>query len=299
MTMTTGDGAMAETQQATPPPWLGRSRWALLLDIAGGWRQARDRVAQLVSFFTTLFWPRRVRRRLERLRGLRHIDQLPTTAQLLVAARDQMVLGAAVETKIFYQSQGIPWVFHNLRRFLSNPATMIDPTGLFSHRDAIIHHVLQTFHRHPVYDLVLLRAFPDGVDQMVRQTEQILAGTHPHQRALTSLIEAGNYYPRLLRDVTAFRDDPHVATLAIPVNLVRDPRLMLAMDQFKDLRGYTNYAARLRVGPGDAARAWLTTAFNVTLGALLRLRLGPSHIDVGACDDDLRARHIAPAPAPV
>jgi hypothetical protein len=298
MMMTGGDGAMAETQHATPPAWLGRPRWALLLDIVGGWRQTRDRIAQLISFFATLFIPRRLRRRLERLRGLGHIDVLPTTAQLLVAARDQMVLGAAVETKIFYQSQGIPWVFHNLRRFLSNPATMIDPTGLFSHRDAVIHHVLQTFHRHPVYDLVLLRAFPDGVDEMVLQTEQILAGTHPHQRALTSLIEDGDYYPRLLRDVKGFRDDPYVAALAIPTNLVRDPRLMLAMDQFKDLRGYTNYAARLTVGPGDAARAWLTTAFNVTLGALLHRRLGPAHIRVEACDAELRARHI-PAPATV
>ena len=298
MAMMTSDSAMAETQHATPPPWLGRSRVELLLDIVGGWRQARDRLIQLLSFFATLLRPSRVRRRLERLRGLGHIDYLPTTAQLLVAARDQMVLGAAVETKIFYQSQGIPWVFHNLRRFLSNPATMIDPAGLFSHRDAIIHHVLQTFHRHPVYDLVLLRAFPDGVDQMVLQTEQILADAHAHQRALTSLIEDGDYYPRLLRDVRKFRDDPHVATLPIPDNLVRDPRLMLAMDQFKDLRGYTNYAARLRVGTADAARAWLFTAFNVTVGALLHLRLGPSHITVEACDDDLRARHI-PVPAAV
>jgi hypothetical protein len=294
MTMMAGS-SMAETQQATPPPWLGRSRWTLLADIVGGWRQARDRLIQLASFFATLFRPSRVRARLERLRALGHIDVVPTAAQLLVAARDQMMLGAAVETKLFYESQGIPWVFHNVRRFLSNPATMIDPTGLFSHRDAIIHHVLQTFHRHPVYDLVLLRAFPDGVEQMVQQTEAILAGTHPHQRALTSLIEDGAYYPRLLRDVRQFRDDPQVATLPIPVDLVRDGRLMLAMDQFKDLRGYTNYAARLTVGPGAAARAWLTTAFNVTLGGLLHVRLGPSHISVEACDAPLVARHIPTA----
>ncbi|MEA2699859.1 MAG: hypothetical protein QOI66_4130, partial [Myxococcales bacterium] len=53
--------SMAETQQATPPPWLGRSRWALLADIIGGWRQARDRLVQVVSFFATLFRPSRVR----------------------------------------------------------------------------------------------------------------------------------------------------------------------------------------------------------------------------------------------
>ena len=57
---------------------------------------------------------------------------------------------------MFYRSQGIPWIFHNLRRFLAGPATMLDPVGLFSPRDTIVHHVLQTFHRHPVYDLALL-----------------------------------------------------------------------------------------------------------------------------------------------
>ena len=41
-----------------------------------------------------------------------------------------MMLGATEETRIFYRAQGIPWVFHNLRRFLSGPATMLDPVGL-------------------------------------------------------------------------------------------------------------------------------------------------------------------------
>ncbi len=53
--------------------------------------------------------------------------RVPTVPQLLVAGRDQMIVGAAAETKMFYRSQGIPWVFHNLRRFISGPATMLDP----------------------------------------------------------------------------------------------------------------------------------------------------------------------------
>ena len=60
-------------------------------------------------------------------------------------------------------------MFHNLRRFVSGPATMLDPIGLFSPRDAMIHHVLQTFHRHPLYDLVLLRAHDGGVEAMARR----------------------------------------------------------------------------------------------------------------------------------
>src|SRR4029453_11606909 len=98
------------------------------------------------------------------------------------------------ETKLFYRSQGIPWIFHNLRRLLAGPATMLDPVGLFSPRQTIIHHVLQTFHRHPVYDLVLLEAHEGGLEQMAAEADAVLAGRHPHQRALTSLIEDGAYH---------------------------------------------------------------------------------------------------------
>ena len=134
---------------------------------------------------------------------------MPTVPQLLVAGRDQMIVGAAAETKMFYRSQGIPWVFHNLRRFISGPATMLDPIGLFSPRDAIIEHVLQTFHRHPLYDLVLLRAHEGGLEEMARQAQQVAAGTHPHQRALTSLIEDGSYHARLPDDIAAFAANPN------------------------------------------------------------------------------------------
>jgi hypothetical protein len=286
---------MAEIQSATPPAWRGRSRLALLADVVGGWTQLRDRVVQLAALLWGLLRPRQVRGRLERLRALGHIDAVPSTAQLLVAARDQMILGASEETKIFYRGQGIPWIFHNLRRFVAGPATMLDPVGLFSPRDALIHHVLQTFHRHPVYDLVLLRAFPDGLAQMERQAEQMVAGTHPHQRALASLIEDGSYHGRLVDEVRAFRADPYLPARPLPAGLVDDGYLMLAMDQFKDLRGYTRYAARLRAGPLDALTAWLAAAWDESLGALLGRRLGPRRIRVDCCDPDIAARHVGPA----
>jgi hypothetical protein len=285
--------SMAEIQGATPPAWRGRPWWSLLADVLGGWchrRQMKDRVGQLAGFVAALFRPRLVRARLERLRALGHVEAVPNTAQLLLAARDQMMLGASEETKLFYRSQGIPWVFHNLRRFLSGPATMLDPIGLFSPRDALVHHVLQTFHRHPVYDLVLLRGFPDGLEQMERQAEQMRAGTHPHQRALASLIEDGSYHARLVGDVRAFRADPSIPARPLPAGLVDDPDLMLAMDQFKDLRGFTNYAARLHASMPAAVGAWLLVAWNETLGAALRVKLGRGRLRVECCDPDVVAR---------
>ena len=285
---------MAEIQGATPPAWLGRGRRRLLGDVLGGWRQTLDKLVQLVSLLAAFFRPALLRRRLERLRALGHIDVVPTAAQLLVAGRDQMMVGAAEETKIFYRSQGIPWVFHNLRRFLSGPATMLDPIGLFAPRDAIIEHILQTFHRHPVYDLVLLRAHEGGVEEMARQAQQVAEGTHPHQRALGSLIEDGAYHARLPRDVAAFQADPHAPARPIPAGLVADPHVMLAMDQFKDIRGFTRYAARLRLGRFPMARAlgaWLAAGFDEVVGSALGLKLGPTRVRLEACDEDIAARH--------
>lgn len=290
---------MARAQGATPPEWLRWSRRRLLACVFGGWRQNRDKIAQLVSLLAAFFRPRLVRSRLERLRALGHVEVTPSIPQLLVAARDQMMLGASVETRLFYDSQGIPWVFHNLRRFLSGPATMLDPVGLFSPRDAIVHHVLQTFHRHPVYDLVLLRAHEEGVAELARQTEQLRAGTHPHQRALSSLIEDGSYHGRLPREIAAFVADPHAPARPIPPGLVTDPHLMMAMDQFKDIGGYTRYAARLRVGWRHAVAAWLAVAFDETIGGLIGLRLGAQRVRADACDPEIAGLHLPPSRRPL
>jgi hypothetical protein len=281
---------MAARQGATRPSWLGRRWWRLLADVLGGWRQNRDKLAQLFALVVALFRPRVVRQRLERLRALGHIDVVPSLPQLLVAGRDQMMIGASDETRLFYRSQGIPWIFHNVRRFLSGPATMLDPVGLFAPREAIIHHVLQTFHRHPLYDLVLLRAHERGVEELARQAAALDAGVHPHQRALASLIEDGAYHRRLPADIAAFAQDPFMPARPIPAGLVKDAATMLAMDQFKDLGGFTRYAARLDVGPGAALRAWLGVLFDATVGALLRVKLGPSRIRIDACDPALARR---------
>jgi hypothetical protein len=288
---------MAARQGATPPGWIGRSRLRLLADVVGGWRQNLDKVIQLASLVLAFFRPGLVRRRLERLRGLGHIDAIPTLPQLLVAGRDQIMVSASAETKLFYRSQRIPWIFHNARRLIAGPATMLDPIGLFSPRDTIIHHVLQTFHRHPLYDLVLLRAHPRGLEEMARQADQIVAGTHPHQRALTSLIEDGSYHARLPGEIAAVQADPQVAPRALPARLVDDAQMMLAMDQFRDIRGFTSYAARLRVGLGDALRAWVLVAFDETLGSLINVKLGPTQVERAACDPEILARHAGAAAA--
>jgi hypothetical protein len=290
--------SMAETQGAIPPAWIGRSRWRLFRDVVGGLRQNWDKLRQLIALLSAYFRPGLVRRRLERLRALGHVDTTPTIAQLLVAGRDQMMVSAVEETKLFYRSQGIPWIFHNLRRFVSGPATVLDPIGLFSPRDALVHHVLQTFHRHPLYDLVLLRAHEGGIEAMAAQARQILDGTHPHQRALASLIEDGAYHARLPHDIASFQADPHLRPRPIPAGLVTEADLMIAMDQFKDVGGFARYAARLPVGTGAAIAAWLAAAYDETLGGLLGRKLGPRRVRREACDPEIVAKYARPAEPP-
>src|SRR5262249_53283846 len=155
----------------------------------------------------------------------------------------------------------------------------------------IVEHVLQTFHRHPVYDLVLLRAHEQGMEEMARQADQIVAGTHPHQRALSSLIEDGSYHARLPREIAAIRAEPNITARPIPAARVVAAHMMRPMDQFKAIRGFTNSAARLKVTAGDAIRAWLYVAFDETLGSLIHVKLGPRQIELAACDPDILERH--------
>ena len=126
---------------------------------------------------------------------------------------------------------------------------------------------------------------------MAAQARQILDGTHPHQRALTSLIEDGAYHARLPRDISAFQADPHEPARPIPARLVDEADLMLAMDQFKDIAGFVRYASRLRVGMGAAIGAWLVAGFDETLGGLVGRKLGPRRVRLDACDPELVARY--------
>ncbi len=288
---------MNQIQHNTPPAWLGRSPWALVLDVIGGWRENRDKVLEVARMLAAMLRPSVVRERLERLRSLGHCDVTPTLSQLLIASRDQLSFSLGADTREFYRAQGIPWIFHNLRRFVAYPTTMMDPMGLFSSRDTIIQHILQTFHRHATYDLVLLSGHEGGLDEMARQLDELSSGHHPHQRSLDSLVEDGSYHQRLQQDVPEFIANPLIEARPIPDGLSQSAHLMLAMDQFKDVRGYTSYASRLQAGPDDVVLAFAQVVFNETLGEIFGLRLGPQTLAVQACEPALVHRHLPQHPS--
>src|SRR5690606_22836883 len=88
----------------------------------------------------------RVRARLERLERLGYIDETPNLTQRIVGAIDMLRFFIVPCAADYYASKGINFRFHTFLRFLDDPASVIDPTGFNSSRDAIIGHVMQVVH---------------------------------------------------------------------------------------------------------------------------------------------------------
>jgi hypothetical protein len=261
------------------PDWLGRSRLDLFFSVIGGARQNFQKARNIIFLFLSFLDGRSVDRRLQRLLERGHIEAIPTRAQLWIAARDQILVNAVEETKALYQRKGIPWVFHNLRRFIAEPSTMMDPLGFYSSADSIVNHLLQTVHHHPLYDMELLCAHEGGLELLQSQFRQLMEGAHMHQRALESLVEDPAYWPRLAVQIPRFVADPlrqdYPALSHLPAHI------QLGLDQFKNLRGTARYASRLRVGRWDV----LVAVVQVVLG------LGPRGFRVECCDDALRRKY--------
>src|SRR5690606_22527653 len=86
-----------------------------------------------------------------------------------------------------------------------DPASIIDPTGFNSSRDAIIGHVMQVVHANPIYDFQLLESFEGGLEEMEAQVQQVLDGTHPRTASLRASVEDPVYHPRLLQHIQEYR----------------------------------------------------------------------------------------------
>jgi hypothetical protein len=149
--------------------------------------------------------------RLDRLRASGVIDEIPTRVQLAVGAADMLRFWISPAASDYYRQQGIRYSFHQLLRFLDEPASLADPVGFFSTRDGIIGHLMQVVHANPLYDLQLLTMFDDGVDELARQLEAMRDGTHPRAASIGAIVEEADYHERLLEYVRAWRRDPAVA----------------------------------------------------------------------------------------
>jgi hypothetical protein len=229
------------------------SPWTLLRTALGGPRELAGKAGRLAR--TARLWLARgeVERRLETLAARGLAPARPTRLQLLFGGLDMLRFMIEPGSRDYYQKLGISFGFHQLLRVLDDPVSMIDPTGFLSERDTIVGHLMQVTHLNPIYDVQLLQCFPDGLDALEGQLEQMLAGTHPRQRTIGAIIEDADYHRRLLAYVRAYRADPGAAPPVREQTLRADPHFAAAERTFATLPGYLAYCAAL---PRDLASLW-------------------------------------------
>jgi len=191
--------------------------------------------------------------RLRRLQSLALIDQVPNRVQLIAGAVDMLrfwIVPAAAE---YYDQKGIDFRFHQVLRFLDDPASLVDPTGFLSARDVIIGHVLQVVHANPAYDLQLLESHEGGLEELESQTIAMISGSHPRAASIGAIVEDPEYHTRLLEYVRSYRRDRSVEA-PVRENVAASAQWARIEKTFGTLPAAMRYFARLPSDPVAAAR---------------------------------------------
>lgn len=231
----------------------------LLLQAAGGPRQWAGKLIRLLRTIGIFLNRREVARRLARLQSQGYLTQIPTRVQLITGGLDMVRFFITPGAKDYYATRGIHFGFHQVLRIIDDPVSMIDPVGLLSDRDTIIGHILQVVHANPVYDCQILDMFVDGLEELEKQTAQMVDGTHPRAKTIGAIIEDPEYHTRLLGYVKEFRKNQSAPEMRRRAgNARQDRNFVLAEETFGSLTGAMRYMNRLPKSWG-AAFKHLTT----------------------------------------
>lgn len=195
--------------------------------------------------------------RLARLLRAGILDAAPTRIQLVVGSIDMLRFWISPASTEYYETLGIDYTFHQILRFLEEPASLADPVGFFSTRDNVIGHLMQVVHANPRYDLELLTMWDDGLAELETQVESMIAGTHPRGEAIAAIVEEPEYHARLLDYVRVFRKDP-AASPPLRANVEGSAHWEGLERTFGSLRTSMRYFCRLPTDPMSAARHLLT-----------------------------------------
>ena len=239
------------------PARLHQSPLRLIRDAAGGPVDLARKTARLAAALASLARGHRLDARLRRLREIGYLDTVPTRLQLVVGSADMLRFFIVPAAADYYASKGIDFRFHQLLRFLDDPASLIDPTGFLSEPDVVIGHLMQVVHANPCYDLQLLESHEGGLEALEAQVEAMLAGTHPRARSIGAIVEDPGYHARLLDYVRAYRAHPD-ADAPLRDNVAGDARFRVAERTFGTLPSAMRYFARLPRTPIGAAWHLLT-----------------------------------------
>lgn len=201
-----------------------------------------DKTIRLViTVFNTFYLPVQ-RKRLQRLKDIGFIEKIPSQLQLWFGAYDMLRYFISPGAASYYRTKNINFTFHQLLRFLNDPSGIADPIGIRVPRDTIICHLLEVVHANPIYDLQLLDQFEDGLEEMQRQTQQMIAGTHPRQKSISAITEDKNYHSALLEFVKKYRQNPAGQQMLRASGDARsNPRFLLAECMFGTLPSAFRY----------------------------------------------------------
>lgn len=235
------------------PARLRERPLALLRRAAGRPAEMRGKLARLGTVVGRALDGHTLDERLAELERRGVAERRPTKLQVFLGGVDMLRFWIVPAAADYYGKQGIDFRFHQLLRFVEEPASLVDPVGLFSARDGIIAHLLQVVHANPVYDLELLEMFPDGLDELERQIAEMLAGTHPRAAALGAIVEEKDYHEKLQTFVREWRRDPTVPPM-VRSNVAANPDFAAVEKTFGTLRGAMRYFATLPERPLSALR---------------------------------------------
>ena len=241
------------------------SPWRLVRSAIGGRPQLVEKTRRLGRTLRLWMSTREIDSRLDQLELRGFTARRPTRLQILFGSLDMVRFVIEPASRDYYRQRGISFGLHTLLRFLDDPVSIIDPTGFLSERDTIIGHVLQVVHLNPIYDLQLLSMFPDGLDELERQTAEMVAGTHPRAGTIGAIVEDPAYHARLLAYVRQWRADPTTPDLVREEQTIRtDPAYALAEKTFATLPGFLGYCLTLPTDlPSLLARHRATRQFPI------------------------------------
>ncbi len=246
MAMTTEETAGTLRQAADPI--------TLLRAALGGPRQVRDKLRRVARTLRLYADFTEIERRIAALESKGYVKQRPSRAQIVFGSLDMLRFVIVPSSKDYYAQRGISFGFHQVLRFLDDPVSIIDPTGLLSDRDTIMGHVMQVVHLNPVYDLQLLEMFPDGLERFEREVEAMVDGTHPRAETIGAIVEDPGYHARLLGYVRDFRESRSTPDLVRPSRLRDDPSYVAAEATFATLPGFIDYCCKLPADVSTLAR---------------------------------------------
>ena len=207
----------------------------------------RAKASRLLRTAQTLVDRDEIERRLARLEARGYLAGRPSVPQLLFGSYDMFRFALIPSSRIRNGLTGQRFWFHQLLRFLEDPASMLDPTGLLSERDTIVGHLMQVQHFDASYDLELLEMFDDGLARLETELVALLAGEHPRAATVRATVEDPRYHADLLAWTREFRALGPAADLAPeptgPAEFAR------AEAQFGSLRGFLGYCLELPRDP--------------------------------------------------